>query len=106
MCAAHDTHASCYCVRAIAILLFQDLQCQRLELVIVARVEQDRAVRDRHDLRHQRRHDHEIAGLALWQADFPLAAGVCGVAAAWLLAHAQQRGRMSLVRMARRSVRA
>jgi hypothetical protein len=44
---------------------FINLQRQRFEREVVARVEQDRAVRDRHDLRHQRCHHHVIARLAL-----------------------------------------
>ena len=51
MCAAHHTHASCYCDRAIAILLFQKISSvSGLSLLLLQALNQDRGVRDRHDL--------------------------------------------------------
>ncbi len=56
--------------------LLQQLHRQRLELEVVAGVEQDRAVRDGDDLRHQRAHDDVVAGLALGRTDLPHAVGI------------------------------
>src|ERR1700730_11872001 len=56
----------------------QDLERQRLKSEIIARIEQDRTIRDSDDLGHQRAQRHVIARFSLGWPDLPQAVGVIG----------------------------
>src|ERR1700733_2693230 len=51
--------------------LGEDFERQRLEPEVIAGVEQDRAIRNGHDLRHQRSHGDVVARFAFGRTDFP-----------------------------------
>src|SRR5215471_530594 len=56
----------------------QDLERQRLKSEIIARIEQDRAIRDGDDLWHQGAQRHVIAAFSLGWPDLPSAVVVIG----------------------------
>src|SRR5437868_6388112 len=58
--------------------LAQDLDLQWFQLIVVDGIEYLWAVRDGHDLRHERSQDHVVPRAAFGLADLPAAVGLVG----------------------------